>query len=319
MTTIKLSKELQNPRGVYSIPVTPFKDNGELDIKSLRRCIEFCLEKGAHGIVMPVNASEVGTLTDIERDLVLKEGVKTVSGSVHFVAGVTGNSVKQVVERAKIAQDLGADSIMTMPSVKISSSQYIYDYFGEISKSVDIPLWIQNNDMQGKLVPTKVIIDLINDFENIIYLKEESGFVGHVISEVVEKVGDKCKSIMGGIGGTFLMDEYRRGSSGTMPAGHFTDIVVSIWNALDTQKKDKDGNFQVNDQARIDFYKAYLGQVLRAKNEGVNVTGYFPWTLMDNFEWAEGYHPRFGLIHVDFQTQERIIKNSGLWFRKLLN
>ncbi len=76
MTTIKLSKELQNPRGVYSIPVTPFKDNGELDIKSLRRCIEFCLEKGAHGIVMPVNASEVGTLTDIERDLVLKEGVK---------------------------------------------------------------------------------------------------------------------------------------------------------------------------------------------------------------------------------------------------
>ena len=40
---------------------------------------------------------------------------------------------------------------------------------------------------------------------------------------------------------------------------------------------------------------------------------------MDNFEWAEGYHPRFGLIHVDFQTQERIIKNSGLWFRKLLN
>ena len=251
MTTVKLSKELQNPRGVYSIPVTPFKDNGELDIKSLRRCIEFCLEKGAHGIVMPVNASEVGTLTDIERDLVLKEGVKTVSGSVHFVAGVTGNSVKQVVERAKIAQDLGADSVMTMPSVKISSAQYIYDYFGEISKSVDIPLWIQNNDMQGKLVPTKVIIDLINDFENIIYLKAESGFAGHVISEVVEKVGDKCKSIMGGIGGTFLMDEYRRGSSGTMPAGHFTDIVVSIWNALDTQKKDKDGNFQVNNQARI--------------------------------------------------------------------
>ncbi|MEC7921359.1 MAG: dihydrodipicolinate synthase family protein [Chloroflexota bacterium] len=251
MTTIKMSKELQNPRGVYSIPVTPFKDNGELDIKSLKKCIEFCLEKGAHGIVMPVNASEVSTLTDIERDLVLKEAIKTVSGSVHFVAGVTGNSIEQVTERSRIAQDLGADSIMTMPAVKISSAQYIYDYFGEISKTVGIPLWIQNNDMQGKLVPTKVIIDLINDFENIIYLKEESGFAGHVISEVVEKVGSKCKSIMGGIGGTFLMDEYRRGASGTMPAGHFTDIVVSIWNALDTQKKDKDGNFEINDRARI--------------------------------------------------------------------
>ena len=103
MTTIKLSKDLQNPRGVYSIPVTPFKDNGELDIKSLKSCIEFCLDKGAHGIVMPVNASEVATLTDNERDQVLKEGINTVSGSVHFVAGVTGSSVEQVIERAKIS------------------------------------------------------------------------------------------------------------------------------------------------------------------------------------------------------------------------
>ena len=76
-------------------------------------------------------------------------------------------------------------------------------------------------------------------------------FAGHVITEVVEKLDDKCKSIMGGIGGTFLLDEYRRGASGTMPAGHFTDIVVSIWNALDTQKKDKDGNYEINDRARI--------------------------------------------------------------------
>jgi beta-glucosidase len=82
---------------------------------------------------------------------------------------------------------------------------------------------------------------------------------------------------------------------------------------------DKLENGVVNDQERIDFYKAYLGQVLRAKNEGVNVTGYFPWTLMDNFEWAEGYHPRFGLIYVDFETQKRIIKNSGLWFKELLS
>jgi len=82
---------------------------------------------------------------------------------------------------------------------------------------------------------------------------------------------------------------------------------------------DKVDNGVVNDGARIDFFKAYLEQVLKAKNEGVNVTGYFPWTLMDNFEWAEGYHPRFGLIHVDFKTQKRIIKNSGLWFREFLS
>ena len=75
---------------------------------------------------MPVNASEVSTLTDEERTQVIKEGVKSVNGSVHFVAGVTGNSIEQVQESVKIVEDLGVDSIITMPSTKIASAQYVY-------------------------------------------------------------------------------------------------------------------------------------------------------------------------------------------------
>jgi beta-glucosidase len=75
----------------------------------------------------------------------------------------------------------------------------------------------------------------------------------------------------------------------------------------------------VSDKQRIEFLKDYLKQVLDAKKDGVNVNGYFYWTLMDNFEWAEGYHPRFGLIHVDFKTLERNIKDSGYWFKDFLS
>jgi len=74
----------------------------------------------------------------------------------------------------------------------------------------------------------------------------------------------------------------------------------------------------VDDQKRIQYYQDYLKSLLKAKQEGVNVKGYFAWTLTDNFEWAEGYHARFGLIHVDFMTQLRTIKNSGYWFRDVL-
>ena len=70
----------------------------------------------------------------------------------------------------------------------------------------------------------------------------------------------------------------------------------------------------VADDSRVEYLKNYIAQVLKAKNEGVNVTGYFVWTLLDNFEWAEGFHPRFGLVHVDFATQKRIIKASGKWY-----
>lgn len=75
---------------------------------------------------------------------------------------------------------------------------------------------------------------------------------------------------------------------------------------------------KVNDEKRINYLHDYLQQVLKAKNEGSNVTGYFVWTLTDNFEWAEGYHPRFGLVRVDFDTLQRTIKNSGYWYRDLL-
>jgi len=77
-------------------------------------------------------------------------------------------------------------------------------------------------------------------------------------------------------------------------------------------------NGRFHDLQRINFYKRYLQNILRAKNEGINVTGYFAWTFIDNFEWAEGFRPRYGLVYNDFSTQERIIKDSGYWFRDFL-
>lgn len=74
----------------------------------------------------------------------------------------------------------------------------------------------------------------------------------------------------------------------------------------------------VDDKERIRYFRDHLEQVLKARQEGVKVEGYFVWTLMDNFEWAEGYHPRFGLIYVDFETQERIVKASGFWYKEFL-
>ncbi|RZK42774.1 MAG: beta-glucosidase [Pedobacter sp.] len=78
-------------------------------------------------------------------------------------------------------------------------------------------------------------------------------------------------------------------------------------------------NGEVNDDNRIAYFQSYLSALLKAKEEGLKVSGYMAWTLMDNFEWAEGYKARFGLIHTDFHTQERIIKKSGLWWKDFLS
>lgn len=78
-------------------------------------------------------------------------------------------------------------------------------------------------------------------------------------------------------------------------------------------------NHQVDDPKRLDYLQRTIAQVLKAKEEGVNVKGYFVWTLLDNFEWAEGYHPRFGIVYVDFKNQQRIVKSSGQWYANFLS
>ena len=80
----------------------------------------------------------------------------------------------------------------------------------------------------------------------------------------------------------------------------------------------KDELGDINDFQRYEYYQNSIKAVLKAKEEGVNVKGFFCWSLSDNFEWAEGYHPRFGLIYIDYKTLERTPKLSAYMYRKFL-
>ena len=86
-------------------------------------------------------------------------------------------------------------------------------------------------------------------------------------------------------------------------------LACSDWVSLDGK---------VHDHNRIDFLNRYLLGLKEALAAGVEILGYFQWSIMDNFEWAEGYSKRFGLIHIDYPTQKRTIKDSGYWYRDLI-
>ena len=76
---------------------------------------------------------------------------------------------------------------------------------------------------------------------------------------------------------------------------------------------------KVHDPDRIDFLHRYLNELHAAMEDGVPVKGYFHWSLLDNMEWNSGYSDRFGLVYVDYRTQERIIKDSGYWFSDVIS
>jgi beta-glucosidase len=73
----------------------------------------------------------------------------------------------------------------------------------------------------------------------------------------------------------------------------------------------------VHDEDRTAYLKSHVAATLQAKDEGVPVKGYFVWSFLDNFEWALGYSRRFGVVYVDYETQERVLKDSGHWYSRL--
>jgi beta-glucosidase len=79
------------------------------------------------------------------------------------------------------------------------------------------------------------------------------------------------------------------------------------------------GDGKVNDAARIAYVQAHLDALKSAMDQGVDVQGYFLWSLLDNFEWNSGYAKRFGIIHVDYATQQRTLKDSAIWYRNYID
>jgi len=239
-----------NFRGVYAIPVTPFNEDLTIDWHSLRKCIDFSVDNGAHGIVLPVNASEGPFLTDAERKEVLKTGIEVVAGAVPVIGGVSGASTVISIELTKNAASLGADAVMAMPPNGAGGST-VWDHYATIAEAGQLPVWIQNNKPPaGPVVPTNQMIKLLKEVEHVDYVKEESYLPGQVMTELLKKAEGAVKGLMGGMGGRYLVDEFRRGSCGTMPAGHITDAHVKLWNALENGGVDEDGLQIVTDEAR---------------------------------------------------------------------
>jgi beta-glucosidase len=93
-------------------------------------------------------------------------------------------------------------------------------------------------------------------------------------------------------------------------------IVITENGMANTDWPALDG--KIHDPQRIDFLNRYLLHLERAADDGVPIEGYFQWSFMDNFEWADGYKMRFGLIYVDYETQQRIPKDSAYWYREVM-
>jgi 4-hydroxy-tetrahydrodipicolinate synthase len=223
-------------RGVFTIPCTPFTEQGAVDEESLQREIEFCVQCGAHGIVAPVNASEFTSLSDDERKQVVEIVVKAAAGRAPVVAGVSAVSAEVAALFARHAAEAGTDALIAMPPyVRKAAPDEILAYYQAISDAAPLPIFIQNFVAPiGTPMPASFMARLLREIEHVEYVKEETALAPRLMTALIEEAGGHLKGVMGGMAGRYLLNEYERGACGTMPACEITDVHVQLWEALES-------------------------------------------------------------------------------------
>lgn len=225
-------------RGSFAIPMTPFDEQDRIDEKALEAEIEFCVQSGVGGIVVPVMVSEFGALSEDERRAMVRVSVEVVAGRVPVVANCAAVNTPLAVSYAEFCQKVGADSVIAMPPyVLVPDFPTIYAYYKAISDAVTVPVWIQNAGLAA--LSTDQVVTLCTEIENVSWVKEEVAPTTRSIGRLVERRSPAVKGIMGGVGGRLLMAERERGSVGVVHACQFCDVVQRVWELLDDGRNDE--------------------------------------------------------------------------------
>jgi dihydrodipicolinate synthase/N-acetylneuraminate lyase len=228
-------------RGNFTIPMTPFTEDNCIDEGVLRKEIQFCIEKGVNGLVVPAVVSEFELLSEKERKLMIRIPVEESAGKVPVVAGCSAVNIPLAVDYAVYAEKVGANAVIAMPPYVSfwlkPDFQMIYSYYKAISDAVSIPVWIQNDDITT--LSLDQVIKLCDEIENVKWVKEEVKPSTHMISELIKINHPAVEGIMGGQGGRYLISEWVRGSSGCIIACEFCDAIQKIWDLLDDGKMEQ--------------------------------------------------------------------------------
>ena len=220
-------------RGVYPILAMPFDAHNRIDEDVLRREAEFLIEAGVDGMGIAL-ASEVPMLAEAEREQALRIVVGQVRGRAKVVMNTSALGTDLAVQSSRRAEDLGADAVMVLPPAAVASETV--DYYARVAEATSLPIFIQ--DVPTAPVPPGLALQIANRIEHDWYLKAETPPTPPRVTEVLSLCGDRV-TVFGGAGGSFFIEELRRGSVGTMPGSTIPEVFVQVWKLAQSGQLDQ--------------------------------------------------------------------------------
>jgi 4-hydroxy-tetrahydrodipicolinate synthase len=214
-------------RGVVPILVTPFDGQGRIDEASLESLVNFNIAAGVHGLGVAIG-SEVFKFTEAERDVVIGTVVRAVAGRVPVVINSGAAGTDLAIAYSRRAEELGADALMVIPpNFMPAGAEEIADYYRQISRAVHIPIFLQ--DVVQAPIPPGLALRIARECENVRYIKVESLPVVSKVAAMATAAGEAL-TVFGGAGGSYFIEEMRRGAVGTMPFCSQPASFVEVWN-----------------------------------------------------------------------------------------
>jgi 4-hydroxy-tetrahydrodipicolinate synthase len=211
-------------QGIFPILLTPFDDDERIDEESLRSEVEFVVAAGVHGVGLALG-SEILKLTEAERGILVKVVVDQANGRVPVVVNTGAPASFTAALYSRQAEDLGAAAVMCLPPTPASAAE-TRSYFQAVSKAVSVPVFIQ--DTVTNPVSATVMRQIADETEHVRYAKVESPPQPAQVAAAVSAAGGAL-TVFGGAGGTFLVDELRRGALGSMPWPTQPRAFATIW------------------------------------------------------------------------------------------
>jgi 2-keto-3-deoxy-L-arabinonate dehydratase len=227
-------------RGCIPILVTPFADDGTLDLDSLEREIEWVLAEGASGVACVAIASEGYKLTEMERDAVIATTVRRVGGRAPVVASADGPGEEPAIDRARRAAALGADALMVLPSYFVKPGpDALMTYYDSIAKASRLPIMVQDApQLTGVSMSPALWARMADATPGVRYIKAEGTPQGPTISETLRLCGDRV-GVFCGWGGLSLLDALERGAAGNMPAPNFTRFFADVQRLWESGERER--------------------------------------------------------------------------------
>lgn len=214
--------------GVVPILLTPFDEAGRIDEESLANLVEFNVAAGVHGLGVALG-SEIFKLTEAERARVTACVIKAARRRVPIIINSGAAGTDLAIHYSRAAEAAGADALMIIPPTFMpASAEEILGYYVAINRAVGIPIILQ--DVPQGPIPPGLALRIAGACRNVRYIKVETLPVTGRVAAMVEAAGDRL-TIFGGAGGSYFIEELRRGALGTMPFCSQPADFVAVWDA----------------------------------------------------------------------------------------